>query len=418
MGSSFEERECLLNGKLLKCRTDKAQVVVDLTECQERLAGKLEEIHSWQQKDARIQREFDQIVGGGGEKNEFYEALKKIFVRKMKRQNQDQESDDDDDDDSDEEESESDDECPKDCDNLMYEKVMELREKRLDEEEILNEFEAAVNELRQQNQNLIVAEKKIDKNLNETEREISIFQTEKQHFLNQIVVTVPLRLSQIRMPLCNTRKKQENKMLIFEMRELDNLQRRIAAQNEQKNETKKDYVELKKLNKSLTKKMNGKELKIDAEKRKCEQVQFLKYGRLVPLEVLDAGTNMHSNQEQVVLAEQLEQIKKTYKQKLNAMDAKVKQSKENLKNAIMCNTAKVEKMTNLKRLRAALCTELSSILDIDVIADSAPSDEKRNRELQKLVQVAKTQANEIDVLKAEIHLLQRKGGMLYAVPEA
>merc|ERR1712228_747096 len=81
--SSFEETEILLNGKLLKNRTQKAQVVVDLTECQERLAAKLEEIHQWKQKDLKIQCEFDQIVGG--ERNHFYDELKKIFCRKIKR---------------------------------------------------------------------------------------------------------------------------------------------------------------------------------------------------------------------------------------------------------------------------------------------------------------------------------------------
>eukprot|EP00487_Bulimina_marginata_P001294 TRINITY_DN12779_c0_g1_i1.p1 TRINITY_DN12779_c0_g1~~TRINITY_DN12779_c0_g1_i1.p1 ORF type:complete len:105 (+),score=14.80 TRINITY_DN12779_c0_g1_i1:39-353(+) len=77
----FENREIELNGKLLKCRTEKAQVVVDLTECQERLSSKLEEIHLWQEKDKNT-KEFDNIVG---ERNQFYDELKKIFSRKIKR---------------------------------------------------------------------------------------------------------------------------------------------------------------------------------------------------------------------------------------------------------------------------------------------------------------------------------------------
>jgi len=80
--SNFEDREIELNGKLLKCRTEKAQVVVDLTECQERLSSKLEEIHLWQEKDKKIMKEFDNIVG---ERNPFYDDLKKIFKRKIKR---------------------------------------------------------------------------------------------------------------------------------------------------------------------------------------------------------------------------------------------------------------------------------------------------------------------------------------------
>ncbi len=156
--SEFEDREISLNGKLLKCRTEKAQVVVDLTECQERLSAKLEEIHLWQEKDRKIMKEFDNIVG---ERNPFYDDLKRIFKRKIKRHKRGhggRRKDGDGDGDGDLSESESsseswsdgdggdssdgdgaggdkneDDSCPKDCDNLIYEKVMELREKRLDQ---------------------------------------------------------------------------------------------------------------------------------------------------------------------------------------------------------------------------------------------------------------------------------------------
>merc|ERR1712204_89107 len=145
------------------------------------------------------------------------------------------------------------------------------------------------------NATLILTEKKIDKNLTETEREIEKFQTEKQHFLNKIIVFLPLRLSQMRTKKLPSNIRS-NKMVIFENSNLLRLQHRIGEQNEQKIKSKKDYIELKKFYKLLTKKIKTKELKIENEKRKCEQVQFLKYGRLVSLEVLDANTNCGSEQ--------------------------------------------------------------------------------------------------------------------------
>ena len=448
--SNFEDREIELNGKLLKCRTEKAQVVVDLTECQERLSAKLEEIHLWQEKDKKIMKEFDNIVG---ERNQFYDELKKIFKRKIKRHkrgnngdgNGDDESDsessydsssDDDDNDGDSDsdgnsdKNDGDDSCPKDCDNLIYEKVMELREKRLDQEEILIEFEKAVNELKSQNISLINKEKNIDKNLFSTEKEIELFQTEKQQVLNKIVITVPLLLSQIRINLGQNAGNNNddddgnnnfklpstiNDLLIFELKSLDNLQTRILQQKNEKIEIKKDYTELKKLHKSLTKKINSKEANIDIEKRKCEQVQFLKYGRLVSLEVLDL--NNSTNQETLQLQEKLNKIKKEYKNKYNAVENKLNLTKKHLQKMIQENTKNISILTSLKSSQNNLIEELDKILDIDTIKDSGPSDQKRNRQLQKLVEIAKTQANEIDVLKAEIHMLQRKGGMLYALPE-
>jgi len=308
-----------------------------------------------------------------------------------------------------------DDSCPKDCDNMIYEKVMELREKRLDQEEVLNEFEKAVQALKSQNIALINKEKNIDKNLFDTEKEIEIFQTEKQQHLNKIEITVPLSLSQIRINSNILPSSITDSLLIFELKSLNNLQERIIQEKNEKIEIKKDYTELKKLHKSLTKKINVKQANIDVEKRKCEQVQFLKYGRLVPLEVLDLNNSI--NQETLTLTKKLEKIQKEYKNKLNHIDLKVNRSKKELKSLIMQNTNNLKILTSFKSKQSDLKNELKKILDIDVIKDSAPSDQKRNRELNKLVQVAKTQANEIDVLKAEIHLLQRKGGMLYGAPE-
>lgn len=277
------------------------------------------------------------------------------------------------------------------------------------------EFEKAVEELKAQNISLINKEKAIDKNLCCTEKEIEHFQTEKQQVLNQIVVTVPLLASQIRIQSEGTLPPSIGNLLIFELKSLDNLQRRIQQQKEEKMELKKDYVELRKLHKSQTKKINAKQSNIDIEKRKCEQVQFLKYGRLVPLEVLDL--NNQGNQEAVQLKAKMEKMSGEYKGKLRQWDRKVMRSRDELQSLITHNTQYVETATALRSRQNGLSAELKQILDVDVIKDAAPSDQKRNRELQKLVEVAKTQANEIDVLKAEIHMLQRKGGMLYAVPE-
>ena len=279
------------------------------------------------------------------------------------------------------------------------------------------EFEKAVEELKAQNISLINKEKAIDKNLCCTEKEIEHFQTEKQQVLNQIVVTVPLLASQIRIQSEGTLPPSASigNLLIFELKSLDNLQRRIQQQKEEKMELKKDYVELRKLHKSQTKKINAKQSNIDIEKRKCEQVQFLKYGRLVPLHVLDL--NNQGNQEAVLLKVKMEKMSGEYKVKLRQWDRKLMRSRNELQTLIAHNTQYIETATGLQQRQNELSHELKQILDVDVIKDAAPSDQKRNRELQKLVELAKTQANEIDVLKAEIHMLQRKGGMLYAVPE-
>ena len=87
--------------------------------------------------------------------------------------------------------------CPVGCNTLVYEKVLELRQKRAELEDVLADFNGAVAELHKKYQQHQARDKAIDKELKSTEMEIQDFQGEKQRALNQIEVMVPMRLNQI-----------------------------------------------------------------------------------------------------------------------------------------------------------------------------------------------------------------------------
>ena len=169
---NFEKKDNLLTVKLEKCRTDKAQVVADIADSQDKLAAKKAEIDVWQEKDKFIINEFNSLVG---ESNQFYDPLLKIFKKRIKRSKKksvddemsdsDEESDYDSDEDSDydSEEEELEDQCPFGCEQQLYEKVLELREKRLDQEDILAEFGKAIDDLRKANERQTTKERQIDK---------------------------------------------------------------------------------------------------------------------------------------------------------------------------------------------------------------------------------------------------------------
>jgi hypothetical protein len=79
----FEGTENALAGKLSKTKADKASVVADIADCQDKLQGRLAEILAWQERDKNLFNEFSLAVGG--DKSEFYPALLKIYRRKIKR---------------------------------------------------------------------------------------------------------------------------------------------------------------------------------------------------------------------------------------------------------------------------------------------------------------------------------------------
>ena len=151
---------------------------------------------------------------------------------------------------------EEEDVCPPECDAATYEKVLELREKRLDQEDILVEFNRGVDELKTLNERQQMKEKNIDKELRNTEKAIQEFQTEKQHSLNKIHDIVPLRLSQIECLDEEDRIPQDiSPTLVFTHRLLEGLRNRITELQAEKITLRKEYHDLKREHKSLTREL-------------------------------------------------------------------------------------------------------------------------------------------------------------------
>ncbi|GBG26863.1 Echinoderm microtubule-associated protein-like 1 [Hondaea fermentalgiana] len=206
--NEFEKKDHALSSKLDSCRQQKSEVLAEITSCQENLAAKKAELAIWQEKDRVIFEEFHTLVGGDA--NPASAQLLKIFKRKIKRVKQQgdgdsdsEESDSEDDEDYDDEEEDfeegepEEERCPDGCDPAIYEKVLELREKRLDQEEVLSGFNKAIDELRKANDRHQGREKQIDKDLKSTVIEIQAFQNEKQRKLNEVDTFVVLRLAQL-----------------------------------------------------------------------------------------------------------------------------------------------------------------------------------------------------------------------------
>ena len=80
--TEFEARDCGLQAKLSKCKSDKAQVVSEIHECNEKLAAKRAELEVWQQKDSLVLQDFLALLP---EEHPFHTQLLTIFKRKIKR---------------------------------------------------------------------------------------------------------------------------------------------------------------------------------------------------------------------------------------------------------------------------------------------------------------------------------------------
>ena len=137
-----EKRDRLLQQRLYKIQKDSFSIVGDLSSTKVAIAAQSKDVSKWKEKQAAIINQFQELVP---ESNEHRTPLYKIFKRRIRRAKQgaegeeeDSEESDDMDDDS-ESESDDDDEeemCPIGCDQALYDKVRELREKRCSIEEV------------------------------------------------------------------------------------------------------------------------------------------------------------------------------------------------------------------------------------------------------------------------------------------
>jgi WD40 repeat protein len=423
----FEENENALFSKLSKARAAKSQVVADMTQCERQLCLKLEEIEAWQEKDKQVMQEFNSVVGG--DKSEFYPVLLKIFKKKVNRNKKkknrrhdddgdDDDSDDDDydseDDNSDDDESsdedDDDDSCPLNCESAVYEKVLELREKRLEQEEVLADFNKTVGELNKTYERHQGKERAIDKELASTDQEIEAFQSEKQRALNQIEVTVPLKLNQIKCLQQNRLPADISDCLIFTSTGLDRLRSRIVELGEEKSHLARQHRDLKRGHKVLLKEIQSKKSLIEIEKRKCEDVQMLKFGQIIDLSILE---KVGVDQDATDLRNKLKQLELNSVTKLSDWDKKIQMAKDELSRVTQMNTQWLEKVASLTKAQYDLEDQLNTTTKNVHVADTNPLDERAEEERAQLLDLVQIQEKEIDALKAEIHVLRRKGGHVY-----
>jgi hypothetical protein len=423
---SFEDKENALFGNLNKFRAAKSQVVTECADFERQLARKLAEIKLWKEKDVQVLTEFQQAVGGEkhGEKSEHYHQLFKIFKKKLKRgkkkvRDDDDEGDSDDDEEGGSEEgsgdesdsnAEDDDQCPPGCETSVYEKVLELRERRLEQEEILTDFVKMSKELERSYNRSQENERKINSDLQRTEDEIEQFQTQKQRALNSIRVTIPLKLHQLKY-LVNGRLPEDiSNALIFTSTGLDKLRERIVFLGNQKLALREQFKQRKKEHKALKKELKDKKLQIDEEKKKCEDVQMLKFGQIIDMSILE---KVKEDESAKVLRDRLQALEASSVQRVSEWDQKIQGARDELARITQENTQWLERVAQLTKAQYDLEHQLNATTKNVHIADTRPSDEKENSERRQLLGLVQVQEREIDALKAEIHVLRRKGGHVY-----
>uniref|UniRef100_K3X7R6 EML-like first beta-propeller domain-containing protein n=1 Tax=Globisporangium ultimum (strain ATCC 200006 / CBS 805.95 / DAOM BR144) TaxID=431595 RepID=K3X7R6_GLOUD len=364
----FENKENLLSSKLDKSKGEKAQIVAEINEIQENLSNKKKEHEEWSKQEKAIQSEFLTTVNGnnGSTQHPNFAALQKIFKKKIKR--------------------------PK-------------------------KKPGAMEELKKSNERQVAKQRQIDKELQATEHDIQQFQSEKQTRFNQLDVVVALSKHQIRCLEARPGGKwevpeQSANCLVFTMQSFDNLAERIDSLQKENKSLRQQFKDLHKQQNLLAKEKKVQEEAIADIQHRCEQLQLLKFGQLVDIEVLDKAcdtTKLNELQAKVRVKE-IESEREMFK---------VKQSQQQLKLQILQateqNTALLSRIAELNERQFALERELNQAnVNQSVLNDDTELLEQEMRERNKLVKLVKLQSREVEALKQEIGLLRGKDGKVYA----
>jgi len=259
---------------------------------------------------------------------------------------------------------------------------------------------------------LIKKEKVSDKALRDTEADIQTFQTDKQRKLNELHVVVTLQMAQVRHLL--SAEESLNKLpadlstsLVFPSVELTRLGGRIKELQVEKADLRKRQKALRTEHVVLGRDQAAKEDKLRELDARARDVQMLKFGQVINLEAIESvGVNKGAEE----LKERIKAVEGQQDRALQAMQAKLKQAKHDLKRATEQSSESLNTVATLFEQQHQLENALNNKQQ-QKMANREPHAERKER--NSLVQLVKIQAKEIEALKLEINMLRRKGGHVY-----
>lgn len=307
---------------------------------------------------------------------------------------------------------------PQGCDVQIYESVIDLREKRLDLEDALQEIQKNVEELKKTHKKLLDDERRIDKEQKQTDSEIQQFQTDKQRKLNQVPIVFALRLSQVQCLDQGDQERMPSELdhhVVFTHDGLGRLMSRITELHQEIREVKASHKQLQKDFRVQKKEKNTAMTHIGELEAKFKDIQMLKFGQTVDLDLIERSAPNKYVQE---LQDKVLEAETEHRRRLAEWDKKIEKQKKELAKITCDNTSLMEQIVSMgysqMQLNAALNARIANV----TVNDTEPLIEMREMERERLKDLLNLQSKEIATLQAEINLFRKKGGHIYTTVTA
>ena len=441
---TFEAKDEALHQKQVRCLSEKKENTLATTDQKSKLDLRDGDLQVLKAKLAAVTAELKQILP---ENHPFFEQLTKIYKKKVKRAKQggggdeeeeeeEEEEDDDEDEDDDEEVEVS---CPLGCDQSLYDRILDLREKRADIEDNIVDTQKAFDDLKKSIDRLKGREKQIVKDSAAAEMEIDQFQLQKQAALNQIKVFIPLKFSQIYCfetsgvitgPTDKTKNLEEtddpelksqvtnllsserelvseiglSSHVLFKKSSLNRLNDRIFELLTEVEEAKVSFKELKNERKKFTKERDTKRLEIAGLRKKVQDLQLLKFGKAIDIDEVEARADRSKEED----AEQLvRDAEENYRLEMYRLTKEMEQLQDKLAETTTRNTELLNVVADLTENKLNVTRALNAP-QADSAIDTDQEDIRDAEERKRIGSYVQLQAREIEALRYELIMLKRK----------
>ena len=344
------------------------------------------------------------------------DRLQKIFMTKIKYYDDGDYISDEEGDDSDESFYESDDEievCPESCSTNTYEEILKLREERVRKENERKLFQRQLDNVERCHDQFCSKLRLSEKNLEELKAQIQIFDDKKLKALNEIKVIVPLKTNQMYVwedgnEEIPAKEAPFSEYVIFSKESLVKLVQRsrdIAQEISKEEAIMKDLkIELK----SRTKDNKQLEESIIHHRKRCEELQVLKFGQTIDIDHLDKLSEKSSSSKNHSSHLQIKEAEQDFEKEMDAIVTKNLELKKELKKVTDESTRILTEIADFSKRQIKIEKDLQCNSGKE--QDSDDKDKAIDLEILNLKKMKRNQIKEMERLQQDINKLKRKEG--------
>merc|ERR1711972_964825 len=180
-------------------------------------------------------------------------------------------------------------------------------------------------------------------------------------------------------------------------------------------EVKASHKQLQKDFRVRKKEKNQAAFHIEDLQAKFQDIQMLKFGQTVDLDLIERSAPDKYVQE---LKEKVEEAEIEHRQRLTDWERKIEKQKKELARVTCDNTSLMEQIVSMGYSQMQLDAALNARIANVTVNDSEPIIELRELERERLKDLLMLQSKEIATLQAEIGLFRKKGGHIYTTVTA